>query len=193
MFGLTWRWETFDFNTNVTKVDQVLGQDLNAINTDLSAFKEVGGKLIQYHGWADPLIPSISSIDYYDAVTKTMAGNLSAGATRQIQNFYRLYMAPGMWHCGDSLAGGPGPNSFGGMIQQPTPSYDPQHNLLSALTQWVEQGVPPEPVNATKFVQDTPSLGIQMQRPICVYPQIAQYDGKGDPAWPTSFSCQPAK
>jgi len=190
VFGLTWQWETFDFNTNVTKVDQVLGQDLNAISTDLSAFKEAGGKLIQYHGWADPLIPSISSIEYYDAVTQTMVGNTSNGATRQTQNFYRLYMAPGMWHCGDSLAGGPGPNSFGGMIQQPTPSYDPEHNLLSALTEWVEKGVAPGPVIATKFVQDNPNLGIQMQRPICVYPQIAQYDGKGDPAWPTSFSCQ---
>jgi len=189
VFGLTWQWQTFDFNNNVTHVDQVLGQDLNAISTDLSGFKSAGGKMILYHGWADPLIPSIGSINYYNAVTQTMFGNHSASALQQTQNFFRLYMAPGMWHCGADLAGGPGPNSFGGVIQQPTPSYDSQHNLLSALTQWVEQGIPPGPVIATKYVQDTPSLGIQMQRPICVFPQIAAYNGTGDPTKPTSFNC----
>ena len=189
VFGLNWQWQTFDFHNNVAQVDQVLGQDLNAINPDLSAFKNAGGKLIQYHGWADPVIPSIGSINYYNSVTQTMGGNLSNYAVRQTQNFYRLYMAPGMWHCGETLAGGPGPNSFGGVIQEPTPSYDPQHNLLSALTQWVEQGSPPGAVIATKFVQDTPTLGIQMQRPICVYPQVAQYNGTGDPTLPSSFDC----
>jgi feruloyl esterase len=94
-----------------------------------------------------------------------------------------------MWHCGASVAGGPGPNSFGGMIQQPTPSYDPQHNLLAALVQWVEQGVPPDKVIATKYVNDTPQLGIQMQRPICVFPKIPEYDGEGDPTQPSSFNC----
>jgi feruloyl esterase len=189
VFGLTWQWQAFDFNTNVAEVDQVLADDLNATSTDLSQFENNGGKLILYHGWADPLIGSIGSVDYYNAVTATMFGNLSSGTIQQTQNFARLYMAPGMWHCGASIAGGPGPNSFGGMIQQPAPSFDPQHNLLSALTQWVEQGTAPGPVIATKYVDDTPSMGIQMQRPLCVYPQIAQYNGTGDPTLPTSFSC----
>jgi tannase/feruloyl esterase len=103
---------------------------------------------------------------------------------KQTQQFARLFMAPGMWHC----QAGPGPNSFGGMIQQPVP-FDPQHDLLSALTQWVEKGVAPTSVIATKYVNDTPQSGIQMQRPLCLYPQIPQYTGSGDPTLPTNFKC----
>jgi feruloyl esterase len=189
VFGSTWRWESFNFTTDVGVVDNVLAADLNATKTDLSIFQNRGNKLIMYAGWADPLIPSASSINYFNDVTRTMFGDLSDGAIQQTQQFMRLYMAPGMWHCGASVAGGPGPNSFGGMIQQPTPSYDPQHNLLAALVQWVEQGVPPDKVIATKYVNDTPQLGIQMQRPICVFPKIPEYDGEGDPTQPSSFNC----
>ncbi len=93
-------------------------------------------------------------------------------------------MAPGMWHC----TGGPGPNSFGGVIQEPAPAFDPQHDLLSALTQWVEKGIAPTSVVATKYVGDTPQLGIQMQRPLCAYPKVSKYMS-GDPNIPSSFSC----
>jgi feruloyl esterase len=189
VFGSTWQWESFDFNKDIAEVEQVLAHDLNATNANLSAFQSHGGKMIMYAGWADPLIPSPSSINYFNAVTETMFGPLSPATIRQTQQFLRLYMAPGMWHCGASVAGGPGPNSFGGMIQQPTPSYDPNHNLLAALTQWVEQGVPPERVIATKYNNDTPQLGIQMQRPICVFPKIPEYNGTGDPTQPSSFDC----
>ena len=190
VFGSTWRWETFNFNTDVAEVDQVLAQDLNATSTDLSAFEKNGSKLILYAGWADPLIPSPSTINYFNDVVQTMFGDQSSESIAKAQNFMRLYMAPGMWHCGASVAGGPGPNSFGGVIQQPTPSYDRQHNLLAALTDWVENGVKPGPVIATKYVDDTPSLGIQMQRPICVFPQIAEYNGKGNTTLPSSFVCK---
>jgi feruloyl esterase len=98
-------------------------------------------------------------------------------------------MAPGMWHCGISIVPGPGPNSFGGMLQQPAPTFDPQHDLLSALTEWVEHGVPPTSVIATKYKSDKPALGILMQRPICVFPALAQYDGAGDPNSPENFKC----
>ncbi len=189
VFGSSWQWETFDFNTNVAEVDQVLAADLNATSTDLSQFNKHGGKLILYAGWADPLIPSPSTINYFNDVTQTMYGNISSASIEKAQNFMRLYMAPGMWHCGASTAAGPGPNSFGGMIQQPTPSYDPQHNLLAALTQWAEKGVAPGPVIATKYVNDTPLRGIQMQRPICVFPQIAEYKG-GDATLPANFVCK---
>ena len=98
-------------------------------------------------------------------------------------------MAAGMWHCGMSIAAGPGPNSFGGMFQQPAPSFDAQHDLLSALTVWVEKGVPPLSVIATKYNDDQPQHGIAMQRPICVFPEIAEYDGMSNPNLPTSFKC----
>ena len=85
-------------------------------------------------------------------------------------------MAPGMWHCKE----GPG-NSFGGVIAQPAPTTTRRYDLLTALTKWVEQGVAPSSVIATKYKNDTPQLGIAMQRPICAYPQITVYRGTGDP------------
>ena len=75
------------------------------------------------------------------------------------------------------------------MIQQPAPSFDPKHDLLSALTQWVEKGVAPNSVIATKYNSDNPQLGIQMQRPLCVYPQIPVYRGSGDTNSAASFAC----
>jgi len=184
VFGLTWQWQTFDFNQNVATVDQLLGPDLNATSTDLRPFVNRGGKLILYAGWADPLIPSPSTINYFNALAQTMFGSQSAGAIKQTQAFARVFMAPCMWHC----QAGPGPNSFGGMIQQPVP-FDPQHDLLNALTLWVEKGVAPISVVATKYVNDTPQAGIAMQRPLCVYPQIPEYKGSGDPSLASSFRC----
>ena len=184
VFGLTWQWQTFDFNQNVATVDQVLAPDLNATSTDLRTFAGRGGKLILYAGWADPLIPSPSTINYFNALAQTMFGAVSSGTIKQTQQFARLFMAPGMWHC----QAGPGPNAFGGMIQQPV-SFDPQHDLVSALAQWVESGVAPTSVIATKYNNDAPQLGIAMQRPLCVYPQIPQYAGRGDPTLATSFKC----
>jgi hypothetical protein len=87
-------------------------------------------KLILYAGWADPLIPSPSTINYFNALAQTTFGAVSVGTIKQTQQFARLFMASGMWHC----QAGPGPNSFRGMIQQPVP-FDPQHNILNALTQ----------------------------------------------------------
>jgi feruloyl esterase len=185
VFGLTWQWQTFDFNHNVATVDQVLAADLNATSTDLRTFANGGGKLILYHGWADPLIPSPSTINYFNALATTMVGSQSAEALKRTQHFARVFMAPGMWHCKD----GPGPNAFGGMIQQPAPTFDPQHDLLSALTQWVEKGIAPTSVVATKYNNDTAQSGIALQRPLCAYPQIPVYKGAGDPALATSFKC----
>jgi feruloyl esterase len=74
------------------------------------------------------------------------------------------------------------------MMQQPVP-FDPQHDLLSALTQWVERGVAPTSVIATKYTTDTPQLGVAMQRPLCVCPQIPEYRGSGDPTVATSSKC----
>ncbi len=108
----------------------------------------------------------------------------AAGALKKTQNFARLFMAPGMWHCKE----GPGPSSFGGVIAQQSPSYDAQYDLLTALTQWVEQGVAPSSVIATKYNNDVRELGIAMQRPICSYPQIPVYKG-GDPNAAASFKC----
>ncbi|TMJ02760.1 MAG: tannase/feruloyl esterase family alpha/beta hydrolase [Alphaproteobacteria bacterium] len=186
VFGLTWQWQTFDFNHDVDSVDRVLAGDLNATSTDLRAFAGRGGKLVMYAGWADPLIPSQSSINYYNALAASYGGTHGASALKKTQGFARLFMAPGMWHCKE----GPGPSSFGGVIAQPAPSYDARYDILTSLTQWVEQGVAPNSVIATKYNGDTPQLGIAMQRPICSYPQIPVYKGSGDPNAAASFTCQ---
>jgi len=185
VFGLTWQWQTFDFNNDMANVDQVLAADLNATSTDLRPFAARGGKLVMYAGWADPLIPSQVSINYYNALAATYGGTNPPTAIKKTQKFARLFMAPGMWHCKE----GPGPSSFGGVIAQPAPSYDAQYDLLTSLTRWVEQGVAPDSVIATKYNGDTPQLGIAMQRPICAFPRIPMYKGVGDPNVASSFKC----
>ena len=185
VFGLTWQWQTFDFNRHVDMVDEVLAKDLNATSTELRPFANRGGKLILYTGWADPLIPSQSTINYYNALVASYGGTHGAAALKKTQNFARLFMAPGMWHCKE----GPGPSSFGNVLAQQAPSYDTQYDLLTSLTQWVEQGIAPESVIATKYNTDTRELGIAMQRPLCAYPKIPVYKGAGNPNVASSFAC----
>ena len=106
--GITGR---LNFDTDVAFGDQKAGPVLNATNPDLRSFRANGGKLIQYHGWGDPAISPLSSIAYYDSVRAFLdrfpdARHQGSGST---QEFYRLFMVPGMGHCG----GGVGANSFG--------------------------------------------------------------------------------
>jgi feruloyl esterase len=179
----------FDFDRDVATVDRVLAVDLNATSTDLDEFRERGGKLIMYHGWADPLIPGQVSINYALAVgANKESGHRSKGeegGLRRQETFLRLFMAPGMGHCG----GGPGPNVFGGVQNQGGPN-DADHNALSALVQWVEQGDGPDQIIATKFVNDDPAQGVAAQRPLCVFPKVAVYKGHGDPTIADSFVCR---
>jgi len=97
----------------------------------------------------------------------------------------RLYMVPGMQHCGD----GPGPNSFG--QSGAAPSSEPRHNVSMALEHWVEKGDAPSSIVATKYVDDDSAKGVQSTRPLCPYPQIAKYRGQGDPKDAASFACAP--
>jgi feruloyl esterase len=199
--GREWNWRKFDFDRDIETVDKVFARDVNATETDLSTFREHGGKLILYSGWADPLIPPQTTINYYNAVTKTMFGDLSPESVEKAQGFARLFMAPGMWHCGFSNGGlpgpnaaGPGPNAFGGMLQEPLSSFDPEHDLLSALKEWVEKDKAPTSVIATKYKDDTykeddPQHGVVMQRPICVFPEVPRYNGTGDSNRPENFKC----
>ncbi|VIO80591.1 tannase/feruloyl esterase family alpha/beta hydrolase [Bradyrhizobium ivorense] len=169
----------FDFHHDIKKVDDVLADVLNATSTDLSEFRGHGGKLLMYHGWADPLIPSQSSINYFNALVGNegrgvqQAGFFPGGggnpALRQTQSYARLFMVPGMYHC----SGGPGPNTF---------------DALTPLMTWVETGTPPETILATKFVADTPPA-VQMTRPLCVFPKVPKYNGSGNANSAASFTC----
>ena len=105
-------------------------------------------------------------------------------ANHRMQEFFRLFMTPGMGHCG----GGPGPNQFYNATLSPAPA-DAQHNALLALQRWVEQGVPPQQIIATKYVNDDPAQGVAQTRPLCVFPQVARYGGQGDANDAASFDC----
>jgi feruloyl esterase len=172
----------FDFHRAVDRVDDQLARVLNADSADLGEFREHGGKLIMYHGWADPLIPSQSSINYFNALVDE-DGHVLQGAglqqasfgrdgnpeLRRTQGYARLFMVPGMFHC----SGGPGPNTF---------------DALTPLVNWVEGGVAPETIVATKFVNDTPPA-VQMTRPLCVFPKVAKYNGSGSTSIAANFTC----
>jgi len=117
----------------------------------------------------------LAAMNYYEKVAKVM---------RDVHDFYRVFMAPGMAHC----YGGAGPNSFGNGASN-GPVIDAEHDLLKALELWVEQGVAPDKIIATKYVNDDPLQGVAFQRPLCPYPQIAKYDGQGNTTDPSSFKC----
>jgi len=167
----------FDFHRAVDTVDDQLAPVLNATSTDLGAFRGHGGKLIMYHGWADPLIPSPNSINYFNALVaddrngfqEASFGGNDNRALQRTQSYARLYMVPGMYHC----SGGPGPNTF---------------DALTPLLNWVENGVAPESLVATKFVADTPPA-VEMTRPLCVYPKVAKYTGSGSTSIAANFTC----
>jgi Tannase and feruloyl esterase len=162
---------------------QKTGEALDAVNTDLSAFKAAGGKLIQYHGWSDAAIPATSSVDYYTAVANRMGG------VDQLKPFYRLFLAPGMMHCGL----GPGPSAVGGVFGLPSPNHDPKHDVLAALAQWVEKGEAPETLIATRYKDDDPDKAVEAQRPWCAYPAVAHFSGTGAHNDAANFTCAAPK
>ena len=168
-----WDWKAFRF-TNASdfqahqKADAKYAPILNATSPNLTAFRQRGGKILQYHGWNDQLISPHNSIDYYESVLSHFGGGKArAEILRDVQTFYRLFMAPGMAHCG----GGPGPNNF---------------DMQAALEAWVEQGTAPAQVLATRNVNGA----VERTRPLCPYPQVASYSGTGDTSLAASYICR---
>jgi feruloyl esterase len=155
------------FDSDVDFVDHKLAAIMNSTDPDLRAFQARGGKLIQYHGWSDPDISPLTSIQYYEKVAQVVghgaAQNRSMEATGE---FFRLFMVPGMQHC----QGGPGPSSF---------------DRLNALEQWVEKGRAPERIVASHVSNGQ----VDRTRPLCAYPKQAIYDGTGSTDDAANFSC----
>ncbi len=180
--GKDFDWHTMNLDSDVEAATEKLAADINNTNPDLGKFAARGGKLILYSGWGDALIQPGNAIAYYDGVVRAQPDTA--------ERFVRLYLAPGMGHC----AAGPGPNAFGGTrylnAGQPNPPVlDPDHDVISAVMAWVEQGRAPGAIIATKFKDDDAAKGIAMQRPLCPYPAVATYSGKGDTNDAASFSC----
>jgi Tannase and feruloyl esterase len=128
--------------------------------TKLSTFSGHGGKLLFYHGLSDPWFSPLDTLGYYEKMTRDNGG---AG---RVQAWSRLYLVPGMGHCGGGSA--------------TLDSFD----MLSAVTDWVEKGTAPDAVVATGKAFPGRS------RPLCVYPKHAQYSGQGDPNDAKNFACR---
>lgn len=155
----TFRFEPSDgFDSDIDYLDSKLGALFNAIDPDLSAFRARGGKMIQYHGWSDPDITPLNSVNYYESVLKTMGPNT--------QEFYRLFMVPGMQHCN----GGPGATTF---------------DMLAALDNWKMKGIAPDTVMASKVTNGA----VTRTRPLCPYPKEAKWKGSGSTDSAENFEC----
>ena len=161
-----WNAQNFNFDRDVKALDDSRAALANAANPDLSAFRDRGGKLILYHGWSDAAVPPLATVDYYGRVTSKMGP--------KVADFSRLYMVPGMQHCG----GGPGPNSF-------------REPITAALEHWVESGAAPDALIATKYKEEgNPASGAARTRPLCPYPQVARYKGSGSIDDAANFTCR---
>jgi feruloyl esterase len=123
-----------------------------------------GKKVILYHGYDDQAISPYRTIWFYQDLAAILGGY------RDVQKHARLFMMPGTQHCG----GGPGPNSV---------------DTLAALENWVERGIAPESIIASKYVNDNPSQRVTRTMPLCKFPEQARYDGVGDPNDAASWMC----
>lgn len=182
VFGADWDWREMDFERDMPIVDDRLGDIVNdATRGSLQEYAARGGKLIVFHGLADTLVPPAQSIDFFERHAAQMGGPENLG------EHARLFMAPGVMHCG----GGTGPDAFNSTLGIPPrpPSDDSRHDLFSALIAWVENDVAPDRVTATRF-EGEGSHAIATQRPLCPWPQRAVYRGIGSTDAAGSFTCE---
>ena len=145
------------WDQSVEQYGNVIGTD----NPDLTAFRDHGGRVIVWHGWADQLITPEGTIDYYKRVEQHMGG------PKKASEFARLFLAPGVGHC----AGGVGPAPYG---------------QLDTLLSWVEEGKAPETLTAARRDQ---AGTITRSRPLCRYPLVAKYNGTGSTDDEANFAC----
>ncbi len=175
-----WDYRTMNFDRDLATALAKVGHVLDAVDPDLRPFRDRGGKLIQYHGWGDAAISATGSIDYYQQVAATVGVGIG--------DFYRLFMVPGMGHCG----GGIGPTDFGQGDTGPS-ANDPERDIIAALDRWVERGVAPDRIIATGLRPGEPvddgAKATRITRPICAWPRIARYRGVGSSDEAASFSC----
>lgn len=156
-----WQVSDFNFDSDIVRAEEVDAGIVNALDPDLKPFLDRRGKLIQYHGWSDPQISPGNSTQYYDRVLEKL------GDRNKVDASYRLFMVPGMGHCG----GGEGPNTF---------------DMVAALERWVENGTVPDQIIATHSTNGKPDR----TRPLCPYPRIAAYKGSGSIDDAVNFVCR---
>lgn len=198
----TFDFHNFDFDNDVAFLDATLTPEIDSNSPDLSQFKARGGKLLMWQGWTDTTLDPRNSVNYYNSVVAVTGSGLHVGPSlideagdngalhahrrqylEDTQDYFRLFMAPGVNHCG----GGDGPNSsFAYTLGNAVGPLDADHDILAALDRWAIEGKAPDQFIASHF---TGSVA-DKTRPVCAYPQIARYNGHGDPNVPGSWSCQ---
>ena len=134
---------------------------LSPLDPDLRPYKARGGKLLLYHGWSDPAISALGTLDYFNKVGTVV------GSQQELASFISLYLVPGMHHC----SGGPGPNEF---------------DMLTVLENWSEKGISPGPVVAAHKTDGK----VDRTRPLCPHPQVATHTGTGSIDEAASFACR---
>ena len=172
----TWDFRSFQLERDTKGADDKFARTLNATDPDLTALRKRGAKLIIWHGWSDPAISPLNAIRYYQAVQAKMGA-------RETDAFARLFMLPGVQHCD----GGPGATGFYGAGALKS---DAEHDVNLAIERWVEDGVAPAQIIATKFkTAAEPASGVAGTRPLCPYPQVARYKGTGSTDEAGNFAC----
>jgi len=171
-----WDLKTFNLEKDTRLADEKMAAILNATDPNLDAFRARGGKLILYHGWSDAALSPLNTINYFESVVRKLGRRDSA-------SFVRLFMLPGMQHCG----GGRGPDTFGAFV--PGAQRDSGHDISLALERWVEEGKAPNQIIATKLEGSGPKSKIIRTRPLCLYPQVARYKGSGSTDDAANFVC----
>jgi feruloyl esterase len=156
-----WDYKTLNFAGDIALAAKADHDTINATNPDLKAFFQRGGKLLQYHGWSDQQMSPGTSPKYYNSVLDAL------GDARLVENSYRLFMVPGMGHCG----GGEGADTF---------------DKVGTLEQWVMSGKPPDKIVASRL-----EAGKAVRtHPVCPYPQTAVYNGTGSTDDAANFTCK---
>lgn len=162
-----WDWRTLDLDRDVVIADRwIAANRTNSLDPDIRAFANRGGKLLIWQGWTDTTNHPQSSINYYTGIRNLLG-------ERAASNAVRLFMAPGMGHCGY----GYGPNTFDG---------------IGVLMNWVEKGVAPDRIDASYVGGENygKEVSPSRTRPLCPYPQVARYTGTGSVDDAANFTCK---